>query len=258
MICAAVFLCNRHAAFIWAKVPYSRRAKLQSKARLLQATANLKKRRWRRCAVPVQRTREKLSMHFTGQSVNEPKNLLSAIGRGIVIFIKHYQQAHNRMSNKKQHWLKLSFSAIKILITVLTVIVYFHYFRHQSWGYFTIDPKKPLINIYAVTEGILSHEPVIKNNMSYGMGISRKGIILYNELANIVSTNKNLVWKKLNEDSLSFIVTAAKDVSLINHDDLKIGKGRFLITKTERVPFQMIDAKKKFIPTAYYTLTDIR
>jgi hypothetical protein len=162
------------------------------------------------------------------------------------------------MSNKKMHWLKLSLSAIKILITVLTVIVYFHYFRHQSWGYFTIDPKAPLINIYAVNEGILSNEPVIKNNMSYGMGISRSGIILYNELANIISTNKNLVWKKLNEDSLSCIVTAVKDVSLINHDDLKVGKGIFLITKTERVPFQTINAKKKFIPTAYYTLTDIR
>ena len=94
--------------------------------------------------------------------------------------------------------------------------------------------------------------------MSYGMGISRKGIFLYNELANIILTNKNLVWKKLHEDSLSFIVTAAKDVGLINHDDLKVGRGRFLITATERVPFQTINAKKKFIPAVYYTLTDIR
>jgi len=156
------------------------------------------------------------------------------------------------------HWLKVFFTAVKILVTVLIVIAYFHYFRHQSWGYFTIDPKGPLINIYAVNEGILSNGPVIKNNMSYGMGISRKGIFLYNELANIILTNKNLVWKKLNEDSLSFIVTAAKDVGLINHDDLKVGKGRFLITTTERVPFQTINAKKKFIPAAFYTITDIR
>jgi hypothetical protein len=162
------------------------------------------------------------------------------------------------MSNKKMHWLKLSFSAIKILITALTVIVYIHYFHRQSWGYFTIDPKEPLINIYAVNEGALSNVPVIKNNMSYGMGISRKGIFLYNELANIISANNNLVWKKLNEDSLSYIVTTGKDVGLISYDDLGIGKGRFLITKTERAPFQTIKAKKKFIPAEYYTLTDIR
>ena len=156
------------------------------------------------------------------------------------------------------HWLKLSFSVIKIFITALTVIVYIHYFYHQSWGYFTIDPKQPLINIYAVNDGALSNEPVIKNNMSYGMGISRKGIILYNELAKLISTNKNLVWKKLNEDSLLYIVKSGKDIGLISNDDLSIGKGRFILTKTERVPFQTIKGGKKFIPAQYYTLTDIR
>jgi hypothetical protein len=159
------------------------------------------------------------------------------------------------MSNKKKYWLNFS---LKILITVFTLVVYLHYFRHQSWGYFTIDPKTPLINIYSINEGTLSKEPVLKNNMSYGMGLSRKGIFLYNNLAKIITTNKNLAWKKLNEDSLPSIVKSDKDVSVIANDDLNIGRGRFLLTKTDRVPFQTIKATKEFIPAAYYTLTDIR
>jgi Sporulation delaying protein SdpA len=161
------------------------------------------------------------------------------------------------MSNKKKRHAKLFFSTVKIGITIATVLVYFHYFRHQSWGYFTIDPRQPLINIYAVNGDTLSKEPVIKNNASYGMGISRKGIIWYNELANVVANNKNLPWKKLDKDSVSHIVTTGGDVGLTGYNDLGVGKGRFLLTKTERAPFESAE-KKKFIPVEYYTLTDIR
>ena len=162
------------------------------------------------------------------------------------------------MSDKKTYYLKISFLVIKIFITASTVILYIHYFHRQSWGYFTINPKHPLINIYAVNEGTLSNKPILKNNMSYGMGISRKGLILYSELIKIISTDKNLVWKKLNKDSLLSIVKTGRDVGLINYDDLGIGKGRFLLIKTERTPFQTIKAKEKFVPSEYYTLTDIR
>lgn len=147
---------------------------------------------------------------------------------------------------------------IKISITVLTVFIYIHYFHRQSWGYFTIDPMRPLINIYAVNNGTVSCVPALKKNTSYGMGISRKGIFLYNKLADIISGNKNLVWKKLNQDSISYILTTGKGIGLINYDDFSIGKGLFLITKTERVPFESAGGKKKWIPAAYYTLTDIR
>lgn len=164
----------------------------------------------------------------------------------------------NNMSNKKIHYLKISFLVIKIFITAATVTLYIHYFHRQSWGYFTINAKDPLINIYAADDGTLSDKSILKNNMSYGMGISRKGLILYSQLIKIISTDKNLVWKKLNKDSLLSIVKTGEDIGLINYDDLSIGKGRFLLTKTERIPFQTVKTKKKFIPSEYYTLTDIR
>ena len=108
------------------------------------------------------------------------------------------------MNNKNTHWLQRLLTAGKLLITAFTVIMYFHYFHHQSWGYFTIDPKQPLINIYAISDqGIVSREPVLRSNASYGMGISRKGIFLYNKLADIIAGDKYLVWNKWNRDSVA-------------------------------------------------------
>ncbi len=163
------------------------------------------------------------------------------------------------MSNKKANGVQDVLLALKMLITVLTVIIYFHYFNHQSWGYFTIDPKQPLINIYAVSkQGIVSKDPVLKNNMSYGMGISRKGIFLYNKLADIIASNKNLVWKKLSLDSLSCAARNVNNIPVINYNDCNIGKGRFVITKTDREPFQITGTKQKFLPAMVYAITDIR
>ena len=162
------------------------------------------------------------------------------------------------MTHNNTRYLKFSLLIIKIFITGLTIILYFHYFHRQSWGYFTIEPRQPLINIYPINEGVLSNEPAIKNYMSYGMGISRRGIILYNQWAKIITTDKNLVWKKLNADSLASIIKNEKDISLINFDDLGIGKGRFMLTKAETVPFETIKKNKEFIPSQFYTITEIR
>ena len=175
----------------------------------------------------------------------------------ILTFIINFYCLHG-MNIKNRYWFQRFLTAGKILVTVLTLFINWHYFRHQSWGYFTIDPKQPLINIYAVsTTGVLSRDPVLKNNMSYGMGVSREGIFLYNKLADVIASNKSLVWKKLNGDSLSFLVNTDRDIGTINYNDCNIGRGRFVITKTDRQRFGAIGKKNDF-PVIYYSLTDIR
>jgi hypothetical protein len=101
--------------------------------------------------------------------------------------------------------LKSVFTIIKLLLTVMVVILYIHYFFPQSWGFYTIEPKQPLYDIYVIHDGMADKKSLIKNNISYGMGISIKGKILFNELYGIV--NKNLPWKQLIEDSLNYITT---------------------------------------------------
>ena len=74
----------------------------------------------------------------------------------------------------------------KLSITACTVILYLHYFIPQSWGFFTIEPIQPLLNAYTVHNGVINNKSLIANNMSYGMGISRKGIILFNGLVKLI------------------------------------------------------------------------
>lgn len=163
------------------------------------------------------------------------------------------------MNSKNTHWIQRSLTAVKMLITALTLIIYFHYFNHQSWGYFTINPKQPLINIYTVSRGgTVSKDPALKNNMSYGMGISRKGIFLYNKLADIIAGDKDLVWKKWNQDSLLSLAKTANNIPVINYSDFNIGRGRFIITKTGRIPFDAINEKKKDIVPIVFTIIDVR
>src|SRR5258706_14218158 len=99
-------------------------------------------------------------------------------------------------------FLKSILTGIKLSVVMVVVILYIHYFFPQSWGFYTIESKQPLYNIYMVHSGIADKEPFLKNNLSYGMGISLKGRMLYNEIYNIVDNN-NLPWKPLIEDSLN-------------------------------------------------------
>ena len=150
---------------------------------------------------------------------------------------------------------KIFRAVAQVVVIALMAFLYIHYFSYQSWGYFTIEPRQPLFNIYALDKNVPG-KMVIKNNASYGMGLSRKGIILFNELSQIISTDKNLVWKKYQGDSLQHLDMS--DVSIINYDNLRVGRGIFLITKTERATFEVIRNNWNFIPESYYALINIK
>ena len=80
------------------------------------------------------------------------------------------------MTVKEIHSLKASIPAIiKLPVIVVVVILYIHYFLPQNWGYFAMKPAKTFFNVYRVHDGIVQKKPLIPNNMSFGMGVSRNG-----------------------------------------------------------------------------------
>ena len=117
------------------------------------------------------------------------------------------------MSDKNLTSLKFFSAIIKLFITTGVIILYIYYFFLQSWGFYTTESKQPLYNLYMVHNGIADKEPFPKNNLSYGMGISLNGRILYNELYSIID-NKNIPWKPLIEDSLNYITKDGNYISL--------------------------------------------
>jgi hypothetical protein len=161
------------------------------------------------------------------------------------------------MINKSFISLKVSSSIIKLFITVGVIILYIHYFFPQSWGFYTLEPKQPLYNIYIVHNGILNEKQLIRNNLSYGMGISMKGRILFSELYMIID-NKNLLWRPLIEDSLNYIIKHGNYISISTGNEYSAFKGNFLITKTVRPSYSDLKNGKKFYSSKYYILTNIR
>ena len=153
--------------------------------------------------------------------------------------------------------LKFLSAIIKLFITVAVIILYIHYFFPQSWGFYTIEPKQPLYNIYRIHNGIVDKRQLIRNNMSYGMGVSWKGKILYNELYKIVG-NKDLNWKVLNEDSVDYITRHSKFMTINGDNEYKNYRGRFLITKTSRPSYLNLKTGGKFYFPKQYILADIR
>jgi len=136
------------------------------------------------------------------------------------------------------------------------VVLYIHYFIPQSWGFYTIEANVPLYNIYKVHNGIADKTTLIKNNMSFGMGMSRKGKILFDELYKII--NKDLPWKSLNEDSISYITHNNKYTLIPNPSKDGTLNGNFLITKTDRPSYLNLKNDEKFHPAKQYILVDIR
>src|SRR4026207_1972933 len=97
------------------------------------------------------------------------------------------------MMVKEIHSLKTYISAvIKLTVIVGVVILYIHYFLPQNWGYFVTKPVQTFFNVYRVHNQTVQNSPLIPNNMSFGMGISRKGRVYYKELIKIVNHNRHI------------------------------------------------------------------
>lgn len=159
------------------------------------------------------------------------------------------------MIAKKIIPLKFFSAIIKLFITSVVVILYIHYFLPQNWPFYTAEPNIPLYNIYRVQNGIADKSPLIKNNMSYGMGISRKGKILLTELYSIIENN-DLPWKLLNQDSL--IIQHNNYIVLERAGENATFRGNFLITKTNRPSYLNLVSGELFLPAKRYILADIR
>lgn len=152
---------------------------------------------------------------------------------------------------------KTIFTITRLLAVAMVVVLYIHYFFPQSWGFYTIESNIPLYNIYPVHNGIADKSPLIKNNMSYGMGISMKGKILYNELYSIIN-NKNLPWKILKADSLNNIARDGGYIVISTGTENNIFSGKFLITKTGRPTYLTLTHSENIHALKQYILADIR
>lgn len=93
--------------------------------------------------------------------------------------------------------------------------------------------------------------------MSYGMGVSWKGKILFTDLYDIAK-NKNLPWRPLIEDSLDYITQDENYILISTGSKYAAFKGKFLITKTSRPSYEMIKEGGRFHPLTQYILADIR
>ena len=138
---------------------------------------------------------------------------------------------------------------IKLPVIVVVVILYIHYFLPQNWGYFAMKPAQTFFNVYRVHNGVVQNGPLIPNNMSFGMGISRKGRVYAKELIKILNYNKHIPWKPLYEGSFSFL-SQDMDYDTLYIDNAKsFFTGKLLITISERLSDTMI-LKHKSIPVA--------
>src|SRR5450432_191959 len=124
-------------------------------------------------------------------------------------------------------FLRSIFTISRFLLIAMVVILYIHYFFPQSWGFFTIPPRQPLIDAYVVRNGVADKKRFFTNNMNYGMGICRKGIVIYTALIKLIRQNKNLVWEPLHDDSLLYLTKHGRYVSVFTGDPQGIYKGKF-------------------------------
>lgn len=142
---------------------------------------------------------------------------------------------------------------VKLALLALVLIFYFHYFFPQNWGFFTVKPIQPMLKIYEVHDGII--QPM-HNNMSYGLGISRKGRITYHQLSTLSKRNINLTWRTFTPDSLSG--NAFHNFSLINGGKKLSIKGKFIIIKEEQLFNPSLNFKTLQSLPREYTLAEIR
>ncbi|MBA2563347.1 MAG: hypothetical protein H0V14_10650 [Chitinophagaceae bacterium] len=154
------------------------------------------------------------------------------------------------MMGKEIHSLKAPVSAIiKISVIVAVVILYLHYFLPQNWGYFAMKPAQTFYQVYSVQNGVIQNKPIIHNNMSFGMGISRKGRVYYKELIKILNNNKHIPWKPLEKGSIPFLSQGADYDTLYIDNSKSFFTGKLLITSSQR-PSDTMLLNHKSMPLA--------
>lgn len=149
-----------------------------------------------------------------------------------------------------------SVNIVRIVSIATVIVAFFHYFIPQSWGFYTIQANHPIYNIYTINNGVVEKDPVLKNNFTYGMGISKKGKILYGELYSII--NKKIEWKFLNEDSLNFLIHYGEYGNIPADHEYPDFKGDFLIIKTARPHYLDLKNKEHLHSSRQYVLAHIR
>ncbi len=156
------------------------------------------------------------------------------------------------MMIKEVHSLKGHISAIiKVPVIVVVVILFIHYFLPQNWGYFAMKPAQTFFNVYRVQNGVVQNTPLINNNMSFGMGISRKGRVYYKELIKLLNNNKHIPWKPLHEGSFSFLLQDVVYDTIYIDNAQSFFTGKLLITSSERPSDTMINHKSMPVVKQY-------
>jgi hypothetical protein len=140
----------------------------------------------------------------------------------------------------------------RLLVILPVIIFYFHYFFPQNWGYFAIKPRGPVVNVFRVNDNNISNESLLKNNMSYGLGMARRGRVLYHELTRLVD-HGGLAWKPFIKDSLLQIITT-ENFNMIESKYL-LPKGKLLIIKENPDRSSM---NKNSVSAAQYSLVETR
>ena len=144
----------------------------------------------------------------------------------------------------------------KILLILPVIILYIHYFFPQRWGFFILKPRSAGLNIYPIHAGKAENNSIVHNNMSYGIGISRKGRYLYKELSRLIDENKSLSWQPF-PDSQTIPVNGSTYTQIpLNRYGFEPGK--YLLTKTQTVPDSFLINNKKIISARQYSLAEIR
>lgn len=122
------------------------------------------------------------------------------------------------MINKKINVSKRLIVAFKLVLSSAVLVLYLHYFLPQNWGYFVTKPSPVFYNVYRVDKGIAQSTSLINNNMSFGMGISRRGRLLYKTLIETIANNKSVVWKPLPKAPNSFLLPDSFDTIYVDKE----------------------------------------
>lgn len=160
------------------------------------------------------------------------------------------------MINKKINASKRLIIAFKLVLSSAVLVLYFHYFLPQNWGYFVTKPSPAFYNVYRIDKGIAQSTPLINNNMSFGMGVSRRGRLLYKTLVETIVYNKNVVWKPLPKTQKSFLFPNSFDTIYMDKEK-NFFTGPLLITSSVWPSDSTIRSKKPIQMAQQYILAFI-